>query len=86
MSVEEVVLPHPWRPASRLQLLIFSADSMESVSTVICDGPAGPGCWELFDLESDPDELRSLADDPAHADIKAELEKELAVLRTRYGA
>ena len=50
------------------------------------DGPAGPGCWELFDLESDPDELRSLADDPAHAGIKAELEKELAVLRTRYGA
>jgi N-sulfoglucosamine sulfohydrolase len=32
---------------------------------------------ELFDLESDPDELRNLADDPAHAATRAELEAKL---------
>ena len=50
------------------------------------DGPAGPGCWELFDLVSDPDELRSLADDPAHAAIRADLEKALQAHRKQYGA
>ena len=48
------------------------------------DGPAGPGCWELYDLVADPDELRSLADDPAHAEIRAGLEARLEQLRLRY--
>ena len=50
------------------------------------DGPAGPGCWELYDLEADPDELKSLADDPAHAEIRAGLEVRLKELRRRYDA
>lgn len=48
------------------------------------DGPAGPGCWELYDLVADPDELKSLADDPAHAEIRAGLEARLEQLRLRY--
>ncbi len=42
------------------------------------------GEWELFDLEADPDELINLYDDPAHADLVADLEVELAQLREQY--
>ncbi len=41
--------------------------------------------WELFDLEQDPDELRSVADDPAHADVRRRLEQRLLELRRQYG-
>ena len=37
--------------------------------------------WELFDLETDPHELTSRADDPAYAGIRMELETELERLR-----
>lgn len=43
------------------------------------------GEWELFDLEKDPDELRSVYDDPAYASVKAELKAELERLRSHYG-
>ena len=35
---------------------------------------------ELFDLESDPDEVRNLAGDPAFADVRARLEAELKAI------
>jgi arylsulfatase A-like enzyme len=37
--------------------------------------------WELFDRQSDPQELTSVYDDPAHAAARKELEVELARLR-----
>jgi len=37
--------------------------------------------WELFDLEKDPHELKSVYDDPAYAGIVRELKTELARLR-----
>lgn len=40
--------------------------------------------WELFDLQADPHELRNLAADPAHAELRAGLERRLAALRTQY--
>ncbi len=43
------------------------------------------GEWELFDLQVDPMELRSLADDPPHAAVRAELEAELERLAEEYG-
>jgi arylsulfatase A-like enzyme len=42
----------------------------------------GEDYWELFDREKDPQELKSVYADPAYAKTKAELEKELARLRT----
>ena len=36
----------------------------------------------MFDLEDDPLELNSVYDDPARAEVRAELETELARLRT----
>ena len=39
---------------------------------------------ELYDLEEDPDEMTSLAEDPAYAAIRARLEECLAGLRVSY--
>jgi N-sulfoglucosamine sulfohydrolase len=41
--------------------------------------------YELYDLRKDPHETRNLADDPAHAAIKADLEKRLLDELTRTG-
>ncbi len=43
------------------------------------------GEWELFDLKQDPHELHSVYDDPACAEIRARLKRELARLRKLYG-
>ncbi len=43
------------------------------------------GEWELFDLQRDPDELRSVYDDPGYADVVADLRARLAELRRIYG-
>jgi arylsulfatase A-like enzyme len=40
--------------------------------------------WELFDLEKDPKQLRSVYADPAYAKTVAELKAELERLRTQY--
>lgn len=41
--------------------------------------------YELYDLKADPHETRNLADDPAHAAVKAGLEKRLLAELTRTG-
>lgn len=40
--------------------------------------------WELFDLEKDPNELKSVYDDPEYAAVRKELEAELIRLRKKY--
>ena len=40
--------------------------------------------WELFDLETDPQELNSVYADPAYASVVEELKTELARLREHY--
>ncbi|WP_066285277.1 sulfatase/phosphatase domain-containing protein [Arthrobacter sp. B6] len=40
--------------------------------------------WELYDLRNDPTEIRNVADDPAYADIRAELERKLAEYQRHY--
>jgi len=40
--------------------------------------------WELFDLQSDPDELQSVYDDPEYAEVRGDLESRLAELRAQY--
>ena len=46
----------------------------------------GEAEWELIDLETDPEELRNQYDDPANAEVVAELQAELERLRTELGA
>ncbi len=40
--------------------------------------------WELFDLEKDPNEMRSVYGDPAYLDVQAEMHAELDRLREAY--
>ena len=40
--------------------------------------------WELFDLQKDPNELKSVYDDPAYAAVVKDLKAELERLRTLY--
>jgi arylsulfatase A-like enzyme len=57
------------------------------------DGLGQPGAaddprleeWELFDLETDPFELRSLHDDPEHAVLLTRLQTELRRLSDELG-
>lgn len=43
------------------------------------------GQWELFDLDKDPHELKSVYDDPAYAEIVSNLKTELKRLQEQYG-
>ena len=40
--------------------------------------------WELFDLQTDPHELKSVYDDPAYAQVLADMKQELERLREQY--
>jgi len=40
--------------------------------------------WELYDLEADPHELRSVFDDPAYAAVRKEMKAELRRLQEHY--
>jgi len=41
--------------------------------------------WDLYDLEKDPMEMKNVYDDPAYADIQADLHQQLEGLRKQYG-
>jgi arylsulfatase A-like enzyme len=41
--------------------------------------------WELYDLEKDPQEMTSVYNDPAYADVVREMKAELQRLRDQYG-
>jgi hypothetical protein len=41
--------------------------------------------WELYDLETDPDELHNVYEDEGYAAIRALLHEKLNALRQQYG-
>jgi arylsulfatase A-like enzyme len=41
--------------------------------------------WEMYDLETDPMEMKNIYDDPAYADVQEMLHKRLEELREYYG-
>jgi arylsulfatase A-like enzyme len=57
------------------------------------DGLGLPGCsdrryaqeWELYDLEADPEELVNVADDPAYAGVRGELEARMWLAQREVG-
>lgn len=66
----------------RHKLIYFYNDGLGLPGT----GPAvHPGEWELYDLLEDPQELRNVADHPAYAAVRAELERGLAAEQARVG-
>jgi arylsulfatase A-like enzyme len=40
--------------------------------------------WELYDRKKDPQEMKSVYNDPAYADVVARLHEELKALRIKY--
>jgi arylsulfatase A-like enzyme len=48
-------------------------------------GVRTPPGWELYDLAEDPHEMRNVYDEPRHAEVIAELKRELLRLREQYG-
>ncbi len=41
--------------------------------------------WELYDLEKDPNEMNSVYDDPAYAEVQEQMHQRLTELRSEYG-
>ncbi len=41
--------------------------------------------WEMYDLETDPSEMKNIYNDPAYADVQKELHAKLTELRKYYG-
>ena len=41
--------------------------------------------WELYDLEKDPNEMNSVYDDPAYAEVQEQMHQRLTELRMEYG-
>jgi len=41
--------------------------------------------WELYDLEKDPNEMKSVYDDPAYAEVQKMMHKKLVEVREDYG-
>ena len=58
----------------------------DGLGTPGSSGRIMPSEYELYDLANDPAELRNVADDPTYADIRADLEAELARLQEEFGA
>lgn len=67
----------------RYKLICYYADPLEGHTGA--GGEKQPIEWELFDLEKDPMELKSVYDDPAYADTVSELKTELARVQTACG-
>ena len=42
--------------------------------------------WELFDLETDPHEVRNIHDDPAFTDVQRRMHEALRQVRDQYDA
>jgi arylsulfatase A-like enzyme len=40
--------------------------------------------WELFDLKTDPNEMRNVYNDPAYSAVKSDLQNRLTQLRIKY--
>ena len=62
----------------RYKLIYYYAQALDVPGAV---DDSRPPEWELFDLENDPMEMRSVYSDPAYADVVEELKAELDRLR-----
>ena len=66
----------------RHKLIYYYGEALGTTGSI--DEPKEPE-WELFDLEKDPNEMCSVYDDPAYADIVTELTAELYRLKEEAG-
>jgi arylsulfatase A-like enzyme len=79
----------------RYKLIYYYYDGLDQAGTQrghcagrtddVIDLESLPPEWELFDLESDSDEMRNVYDDPAYADVKKEMTELLDTLQKKVG-
>ena len=67
---------------SRYKLIYYYGEALGTKGSI--DKPTPPE-WEMFDLKTDPREMRNVYDDPAYSKTVAELKTELTRLRVQYG-
>ncbi|GAA1717916.1 sulfatase [Isoptericola hypogeus] len=79
---EHHVWAHYGVRTDRYKLIYYYADGLGLPNT---RNTTYPPEWELFDLETDPQELRSVHDDPAYRDVRDELTGQLAKLQAELG-
>jgi arylsulfatase A-like enzyme len=65
----------------RWKLIYYYGKALGSANAIDRDTPQE---WELFDLQNDPREMKSLYSDPKFAPIVKQLKAELAQLRKQY--
>jgi arylsulfatase A-like enzyme len=82
MDVMHNVWAHYGVRTDRYKLVYYYAQACGTSGAK--DEPRPPE-WELFDLEQDPQELRSVYSDPAYADVVRELTGELRWLQAEVG-
>ncbi len=66
----------------RYKLIYYYADALDQLGAI--DETYEPE-WELFDLDNDPYELNNIVDDPAHAELVAELKAEMHQMQADLG-
>jgi len=66
----------------RYKLIYYYADGLDQPGSL---EPAYPPQWELFDLETDPRELKNVYGDPEYAPVVRELKQELRRLQAEVG-
>lgn len=66
----------------RYKLIYYYGDPLDTSGSF---GPPTEPEWELFDLEEDPQEMRSVYDDPAYADIVRKLTDDMHRLQAMVG-
>ncbi len=64
------------------KLICYYNDPLDQLGA---HGPSDPIEWELFDLDTDPLEVSNVIDDPAYAEVLADLRRELARLQAELG-
>src|SRR5699024_3608173 len=64
------------------KLIYYYGEALGTTESL--DEPTGPE-WELFDLEADPQEMRSVYDDPEYAGIQRALTSQLYRMQVEAG-
>lgn len=85
------VYAHYGLRTQRYKLIYYYADKADTTGPFFPEakfarpGSPEPPEWELFDLQTDPYELRSVYNDPAYADIAQALKQELTAQQQAVG-
>ena len=70
---------------SRYKLIYFYNDAGDQRGQGLNGYYSYPPEWELYDLETDPDELRNVYHDPAYAEVREEMKRAMWLEQARLG-